>query len=95
MPVIQSFDFGVVIPSFALTALFFWQRQAWGYVFTGVLLVKGTTLGLAVLTMIIFMLQDGQPVPLPQIVLFGLLSLTGLALVTRFYRAIPPSTATT
>ncbi|NHN42982.1 hypothetical protein G9C85_15280 [Halorubellus sp. JP-L1] len=95
VPVIQSLDLGVVVPSFVLSAAFLWKQRAWGYVFTGVLLVKGTTLGLAVLAMIVFMLQNGQPVPLPQIVLFALLSLTGLALVTRFVRAIPSSAAAT
>jgi len=64
-------------------------------VFTGILLVKGTILGLAVLAMIVFMLQDGQTVPLPQIVLFALLSLTGLVLVIRFIRAIPSGSPTT
>ncbi|QCC49685.1 hypothetical protein DV707_17465 (plasmid) [Halobellus limi] len=95
VPVIQSLDLGVVIPSFALSATLLWKQRAWGYVFTGVLLVKGTTLGLAVLAMIVFMLQNGQTVPLPQIVLFGLLSLTGLALMTRFIRAIPHSPSKT
>jgi hypothetical protein len=47
------------------------------------------TLGLAVLAMIVFVLRDGQPVPLPQIVNFAVLSATGIALVTRFVRAIP------
>lgn len=89
VPVIQSLDLGVVIPSFAISAVFLWTRRAWGYVFTGVLLVKGTTLGLAVLAMIVFMLRNGQAVPLPQIVLFALLSLAGVTLVIRFIRAIP------
>ncbi|MDS0301008.1 hypothetical protein NDI76_19885 [Halogeometricum sp. S1BR25-6] len=88
VPVIQSLDLGIVVPSFALSAVFLWKRRAWGYVFTAVLLVKGTTLGLAVLAMIAFMLQSGQSVPLPQIVLFGVLSLIGLGLTIRFIRAI-------
>ncbi|WP_256290836.1 hypothetical protein [Halobellus inordinatus] len=95
VPVIQSLDLGVVVPSFALSAAFLWKRRAWGYVFTGVLLVKGTTLGLAVLAMIVFMLQNGQSVPLPQIVSFALLSLAGLTLVARFIRAIPSSASIT
>lgn len=95
VPVIQSLDLSVVIPSFALSAALLWKQRAWGYVFTGVLLVKGTTLGLAVLAMVVFMLQDGQTVPLPQIVLFVLLSLTGLVLVIRFIRAIPSGSPTT
>jgi len=95
VPVIQSLDLSVVIPSFALSAALLWKQRAWGYVFTSVLLVKGTTLGLAVLAMIVFMLQDGQSVPLPQIVLFAVLSLTGLVLVVRFIRAIPSGSPTT
>ena len=94
VPVIQSLDLGVVIPSFAISAVLLWKQRAWGYVFTGVLLVKGTTLGLAVLAMIVFMLQNGQPVPLPQIVIFAILSITGLVLTTRFIRAIPSSAST-
>lgn len=88
VPVIQSLDLGVVVPSFALSAYLLWQRRPWGYVVTGILLVKGTTLGLAVLTMIVFMLRAGQTVPLPQIVIFVVLSLAGLALMLRFIRSI-------
>ena len=93
VPVIQSLDLGVVIPSFAISAVFLWTQRAWGYVFTGVLLVKGTTLGLAVLGMIVFMLQSGQPVPRPQIVLFAILSFTGLVLTIRFIWAISHSSS--
>jgi len=94
VPVIQSLDLGVVVPSFALSAYFLWQRRAWGYAFTGILLVKGTTLGLAVVAMIVFMLLDGQTVPFAQILLFTVFSLIGLALVLRFLFAID-STRTT
>ncbi len=94
VPVIQSMDLAVVVPAFALSAALLRRRRPWGYVFTGVLLVKGTTLGLAVLAMIAFMLRDGQPVPLPQIVLFALLSVAGLGLVVRFVRAIPGGAGT-
>lgn len=86
--VIQSLDLGVVVPSFGTSAYLLWKRRVWGYVFTGVLLVKGTTLGLAVIAMITFMLWSGQSVPLPQIVLFTALSLAGVVLVSRFVRSI-------
>lgn len=88
VPVIQSLDLGVVVPSFALSAYLLWNRRPWGYAFTGVLLVKGTTLGLAVVAMIVFMLLDGQTVPLAQILLFTLFSLVGLALVLRYILSI-------
>lgn len=88
VPVIQSLDLGVVVPSFALSAYLLWRRRPVGYAATGVLLVKGTTLGLAVLAMIVFMLLDGQTVPLPQVVLFVVLSLAGLGLVASFVLSI-------
>ncbi|WP_123537583.1 hypothetical protein [Halosimplex salinum] len=88
VPVIQSMDLGVVVPSFGISSYLLWKRRPMGYAFTGVLLVKGTTLGLAVLAMIVFMLRDGQSVPLPQIAVFVALSLLGLGLVVRFVRAI-------
>lgn len=91
VPVIQSLDLGVVVPSFALSAYLLWKGRPWGYVFTGVLLVKGATLGLAVLAMIVFMLRDGQAVPLPQIALFVVLSALALGLVVRFVRGIGPA----
>lgn len=88
VPVIQSLDLGVVVPTFGLTAYLLQQRNPWGYVFTGVLLVKGTTLGLAVLAMIVFMLLEGQDVPLAQIVIFATFSFLGLLLVGRFLGSI-------
>ncbi|WP_267640394.1 hypothetical protein [Haloarchaeobius amylolyticus] len=87
-PVIQSLDLAVLLPAFALSAYWLWQGRAWGYAFTAVLLVKATTLGLAVLTMVAVMLRDGQAVPAPQIVIFGVLSVAGLLVTGWFIRAI-------
>jgi len=87
--VIYSLDLGVVVPGFALSAYLLWQRDPWGYAFTAVLLVKVATLGGAVLAMAWFMARDGQPVPLPQIVIFGTLTLLSLLLMIRFLRSIP------
>ena len=86
--VIQSLDLGVVVPAFLLTAYLLYRGRPWGYAFTGILLVKGTTLGLAILAMIGFLVADGQSVPAPQIAIFAVLSLLGLVLVVRFVRAI-------
>ncbi|WP_458189552.1 hypothetical protein [Haladaptatus sp. NG-WS-4] len=88
--VIYSLDLGVLVPAFVLSAYWLWRGRAWGYAFTGVLLVKIATLGLAVLAMVVFQVSDGQTVPLPQIVIFGLLSLLGVALMARFVLSIRP-----
>ncbi|NHN49375.1 hypothetical protein G9464_17530 [Halostella sp. JP-L12] len=92
--VIYSFDLGIILPAFALTAYLHWKRRAWGYAFTAVLLVKVATLGGAVLAMAWFMVRDGQPVPLPQILIFGVLTAMSLLLMGRFLRAIDASRTT-
>ncbi|WP_254544802.1 hypothetical protein [Halomarina pelagica] len=86
--VIYSLDLGIVLPAFALSAYWLWKRRAWGYALTGVLLAKIVTLGGAVLAMAVFMIRDGQTVPLPQLVIFGLLTLVSLVLMARFILSI-------
>ncbi|WP_455449788.1 hypothetical protein [Natrinema thermotolerans] len=86
--VIYSLDLGIIVPAFVLTAYWLWNRRAWAYAFTAVLLVKIATLGGAVLTMIVFMTLEGQAVPLPQILIFGTLTAISLWLMGRFLMAI-------
>lgn len=86
--VIYSLDLGIILPAFALSAYLLWKRHPWGYAFTAVLLVKIATLGGAVLAMAWFMVRDGQPVPVPQIIIFGLLTAISLLLMGRFLCAI-------
>jgi len=90
--VIYSLDLGIVVPAFALSAYWLRNRRPWGYAFTAVLLVKIATLGGAVLAMTLFMIRDGQSVPLPQIVIFGALTLVGAVLTGRFLYAVDPET---
>lgn len=86
--VIFSFDLGIIIPAFLLTAYWLWRGNPWGYAFTAVLLVKVTTLGGAVLAMAAYMIQAGHGVPLPQIIIFGLLTLISVLLMVRFLLSI-------
>lgn len=86
--VIYSFDLGIIVPAFVLTAYWLRKGQPWGYAFTAVLLVKIATLGGAVLAMAAYMIRDGQDVPLPQIVIFGLLTLVSVLLMVRFLLSI-------
>lgn len=87
--VIYAFDLGVLVPAVFLTAYWLWNGRAWGYAFTAVLLVKIATLGGAVLAMAFFMIRDGQPVPTPQIVIFGALTVVSLLLVGRLFSSMP------
>lgn len=91
--VIYSFDLGIVVPAFALSAYWLRKRRPWGYAFTAVLLVKVATLGGAVLAMAFFMVRDGQAVPVPQIVIFGALTLASVLLMVRLLSSIGPESA--
>ncbi len=86
--VIYSLDLGIVVPAVALSAFWLHQRRAWGYAFTAVLLVKIATLGGAVSAMAFFMILDGQPVPVPQLVIFGGITVVSALLLGRFLIAI-------
>jgi hypothetical protein len=86
--VIHSLDLAVFLPALVLSALWLRRGEARGYTLTGVLLVKVTTLGLAVLSMLVFMVRDGQTIAVPQLSIFGAFSLVGLLLVVRFLAAI-------
>ncbi|WP_126664442.1 hypothetical protein [Haloterrigena salifodinae] len=87
--VIYALDLGIIVPAFVLTAYWLRADRPYGYAFTAVLLVKIATLGGAVLTMAVFMIRDGQAVPVPQIVIFGALTIGSVALMVRFLRSIP------
>jgi len=89
--VIYSLDLGILVPAFVLSAYWLRKRRAWGYALTAVLLVKVATLGGAVMAMVVFMLRAGQPLPLPQVVIFGALTLVSVVLMVRFLSSIDPT----
>jgi hypothetical protein len=88
--VVHVLDLGVVLPAFLLAAYLLARRRPWGYVLTGVLLAKVVTLGLAILSMTLFMLRAGEVVPLPMLVVFGLLTALSLLALVGFLRALGP-----
>ena len=92
---VRSLDLGVVLPALVVSPLLLRRGRAWGYAFTDIRRVKGTTLGLALLSMIAFVLRDGQSVAPPAVVVFGALSLAGLSLAARFLLAVDGDEATT
>ena len=92
--VIYSFDLGLIVPAFLLTAYWLWKGQPWGYAFTVVLLVKIATLGGAVLTMAGYLIRTGEPVPLPQLIIFGALTLASSLLMIRFLFSVTPEPTT-
>jgi hypothetical protein len=60
-PIIQVLDLGVLVPAFAVAAVMAFRGRPAGLVWVFVLLVKGLTLGLAVVVMTLFMARAGIP----------------------------------
>lgn len=64
---VYGLDLGVVVPVALLGAVWLWQKRDWGYVIAGLMTVKTTTMGLALLAMNWYMLRAGQPVDGPEL----------------------------
>lgn len=91
---IHTLDLGILLPGFLVTAYWLWTRNPWGYAFTVILLAKVVTLGLAVLAMAAVMTVDGDPAPVPQVVIFGALTVASVALLARLLGAMAPDGTT-
>lgn len=73
--VVHVLDLGVLLPAVFLSAKWLWQGRPWGYVLPGVLFVKLTTIGLAVLAMIAWMTTEGYVIDPVEIIVFVVLTL--------------------
>lgn len=56
-----ALDLGLVVPVSVLAARWLWRKRPWGYVLSGIVLIKASTMGLALLSMTAFAIADGQP----------------------------------
>lgn len=86
--VVHVLDLGVLIPAMFITAHWLRQRRAWGYVLPGVLFVKLTSIGLAILAMIAWLTVEGEPVPTAQIVVFIVLTVANAAFGAWYFSAM-------
>jgi hypothetical protein len=77
-------DFVVVIPAFALVALWLWQRRTWGYVLSGVLFVQAVTLGLSIVAGQAVALLKGVEPAWELAIFFLAFTLVGLVLASLY-----------
>jgi hypothetical protein len=84
---VYAFDLGLILPLTALGAIWLWRRRPWGYVLASYILVKATTMGLALLAMNWFGLLAGVPTdPVELLGFYTFLAAGGLALSLWFFR---------
>jgi hypothetical protein len=79
-------DLGVVVPLALLAAWWLWRGQAWGSVLAAFVLVKATTMGLALLWMTVFALRAGLQVDPVLSIAWVSLAAVGLGMSIWFFR---------
>lgn len=82
--VIQVLDLGLVVPLALLSGILLLMGRPWGYLLTGVALVKGFTMGLSVTAMALGQLIAGVEVAAFEVVVFPILALS-LIIATSFF----------
>ncbi len=78
--VIQALDLGLVVPLSYLAAFLLLKRNAWGYLLSSVVLLKGFTLGTALCAMIVGQLIAGVEVAPVEAIVFTVITLVDIAL---------------
>lgn len=87
-PVIQSMDLGLIVPLCFISAVLLWKKKPWGYLLAAILLVKGFTLFLAILSMIIGEIRAGVKIHTIELVLFPVFALFGISMTVMYLRRI-------
>ena len=73
--VIQAMDLGFIVPLGILSGILLFKNKTLGYLLASIIIVKGTTLLLALVMMIIFMSFSGVSVNIIEIIVFPLFSI--------------------
>lgn len=88
---VHVLDMAWVLPSFGITAVSLWRKRALGYTLAGAILSYGVLLMLAILSMVVFMIREGHPVVVPQMVIFGALFAISLGMLIWYMRGLKSS----
>jgi hypothetical protein len=92
---VHALDMAWVLPAFGIAAISLWRGRALGYTLAGALLSYGVLLILAILSMIVFMIREGQPVIVPQVAIFGALFAINLGMLIWYMKCVRcPDTGT-
>jgi len=90
---VQVLDMAWLLPALVITAVGLWRKQPIAYTLAGALLTYAALLTLAVLSMVVFMVQAGQPVVVPQVVIFVALFAVSSGIVIGYLKNLKSSPA--
>lgn len=86
--IIQTLDLGVIVPTVFLSGVLLWKRRPWGYLLAVIVLVKGSTMLLAVSAMAGNMVLAGVPVSVGEVIMFPMLALIGIGLTVTLLKNV-------
>jgi hypothetical protein len=85
---VHVLDMAWILPAFGITAVSLWRKQALGYTLAGAMLSYVVLLTSAILCMVVFMTRDGQPVFIPQVVIFAVLFTISFGMLIWYMRRL-------
>ena len=80
-----------MLPALAIMAVSLWRKQPLGYTLAGALLTFFVLLALAVLAMVVFMARAGQPIVMPQVVIFVALFAASIGMLIGYLKHLVSS----
>jgi hypothetical protein len=69
--VIQAMDLGFIVPTAILSGILLFKNKSIGYLLSSIITLKGATLLLAIIMMIVFMKISGVNVSIAEVILFS------------------------
>ena len=88
---VQVLDMAWFLPATAITAVSLWRKQPIGYTLAGAILTFVVLLTLAILSMVVFMVRAGQPVVIPQVVIYGILLIVSIGILIWYLKNLKSS----
>jgi len=79
-------DMAWILPAFGITVANLWRKRPLGYTLAGAMLSYFVLIVSAILSMVVFMVRDGHPVSIPQVVIFGTLLVISLVMLIWYIR---------
>jgi hypothetical protein len=86
-------DLCFLLPAVAIAAVQLWQRRAFGYLLSGILLIKAAVSGILLAASTIWATQLGMPLPVEELGLYLFLTIAGWAGVIFYMRHLHGSAA--
>lgn len=85
---VHVLDMAWMLPAMGLTAVWLWRKRAIGYTLAGALLTFVPVLGLAIMSMTVFMKRYDQPAAIEQTVIFGIVSAVSLGMLIWYLKEL-------